>query len=359
MRRREFLRRGLAGLGAVAGAGAGALPGWRAPRALAATGAGTEGAGVVEPIVVSTWSHGIAANRVAWQILQVGGKALTAAERGVMVSEADPGVTSVGYGGWPNRDGVVQLDAAIQDGDSLEVGAVAGLEGILHPVAVARKVLEETPHTLLVGEGARSFALSQGFETQDLLTEKARAAWEKWKSGKRAPRAGSGADAPDDRPAGDGGEGLDEDNHDTLGMVVLDRGGHMAASCTTSGAAWKLPGRVGDSPIVGHGLYVDSSVGGVVATGLGEEVAKICGAFAVVERMRQGVDPEAAVREILERAIARDGKNRQNMIAMVALRRDGVIGAGSITPGFQVAITRNGVDELVDVPALVPAAKKG
>jgi len=337
MRRREFIIGGLAGLGAAAGL----------PAALRARPVqeGRSDAPATVPVIISTWSHGVVANRVAAQILQVGGDAMTAAVRGVMVVEEDPEVTSVGRGGFPNCDGVVELDAAVMDGDTLQAGAVAALRGILHPVAVARKVMDSTPHVLLVGEGARAFALASGFPEEELLTEKSKKAWEEWRAKKKGA-AGGGAPKPD-------GE-----THDTIGLVALDRGGKIVAATSTSGLAWKLPGRVGDSPVVGHGLYADSAAGGAVATGLGEEIAKICGAYAVVERMRQGMEPAAAIREVLERAIRRDPNNRGTLLAMVALRRDGTVGAGSIVPGFQAAITRGTEHELVDVPALVAPAGK-
>ena len=339
MERRTFMRSGLAGLGALAGT---PVLAFGAGGGAAAPGAKEEppmGATPTEPIIVSTWNFGMKANDVAAKILQVGGDPMTAAVRGVMTAEADPEVTSVGRGGFPNADGIVELDGAVMDGETLEVGAVAGMRGILHPVAVAEKVMTETRHTLLVGDGARAFALSQGFEETDLLTEKAKEQWEKRKAGKAHAPAGGGAD-PDD--------------HDTIGLIVLDPRAGLRVATSTSGAAWKLPGRVGDSPIAGHGFFCDSSVGAVVGTGLGEEFAKICAAHAVIEMMRAGVAPETAVRRVIERAVARDERNRGRLLALVALRKDGVIGAASSTPGFQVAVTRGTTSELVDVPPMYP-----
>ena len=318
MRRRDFLR-------------AGALV-W------AATAIGRSGRAqpstepVGGPIAISTWDFGRRANRMAHGMLAAGKSVVDAAERGVMVIEGDPKITSVGYGGLPNAEGVVQLDAAIMDGQTLEAGSVAGLQEIMHPVAVARKVMDETVHVMLVGEGARAFALQHGFRKQDLLTPEAKRAWEKRR-----------AQLSEMVPEG----------HDTCGIVTMDADGRMAAACTTSGAAWKLPGRVGDSPLIGHGLYCDTRAGGAVATGAGEEVIKVCGSYQVVEFMRQGVAPDEAVRRVLQRILRRDPVNNNRQVGLLALRADGQVGYGSLTPGFEVSVSRGGKHETHPAPSLV------
>jgi len=285
------------------------------------------------PVVVSTWDFGLAANREAYERIRAGERVLDAVQQGVMVTEADPEVTSVGLGGYPNREGVVELDAALIDGETLAAGSVAGVQKIKHPVAVARKVMEQTPHVLLVGDGARRFALENGFEEEELLTEGARQAWEEY-------RASGGQPAVAD--------------HDTIGLVGRAPDGHMAAACTTSGLAWKLAGRVGDSPLIGHGLYCDEQAGGAAATGVGEEVIRVCGSYQAVEFMRQGVDPGVAARRVLQRILRRKGAAAEpNFVGIVALRADGEIGYASTTPGFRVAVSRMGRHELVDAPSLL------
>jgi isoaspartyl peptidase/L-asparaginase-like protein (Ntn-hydrolase superfamily) len=318
MRRRDFLRAGtLAAAGlTVARPGAAAVPG---------SDPGDF------PVVISTWDFGLAPNEEAYARLGEGGAVLDAVQHGVMVAEADPEITSVGVGGYPNRDGVVELDAALMDGATLAAGGVAALRGIKHPVAVARKVMDETPHVLLVGDGARRFALAHGFEEENLLTDGARSAWEEHRAKDRPPA---------------------RDDHDTIGMVALSPDGRMAAACTTSGLAWKLPGRVGDSPLIGHGLYCDEQAGGAAATGIGEEVIRVCGSYQVVEFMRQGVDPGVAVRRVLRRILRRAGGDEARFVGFVALRADGRVGFASTTPGFQVSLSRQGRHQVLTAPNL-------
>jgi len=294
----------------------------------AATGTATGGV-----TIVSTHPSGLVANEVGAQALAGGGSVLDAVEQGVMVVEADPEDTSVGYGGYPNNEGVVELDAAIVDGVTLDAGSVAALRDIKHPVAVARKVMEETPHLLLVGEGARRFALKRGFRAENLLTPSARSAWE-------AIQVGNPAEQPP--------------NHDTIGMIARAADGSMAASCTTSGLAWKMPGRVGDSPLIGHGLYCDARAGGACATGIGEEIIKVCGSYQVVEFMRQGNSPDEAIRRVIDRILRREPKNAERFIGFVALRADGEVGYAATTAGFQAAVYRGKRHELMDAPRVGP-----
>ncbi|MEC9476274.1 MAG: N(4)-(beta-N-acetylglucosaminyl)-L-asparaginase [Planctomycetota bacterium] len=321
MHRRDFLLGGVAaGAGLLASPGLRSQDGDSSPRQT--------------PIIISTWPFGEAANEKALSVLREGGSELDAVEQGVMTAEANPGISTVGYGGFPNRDGEVQLDAAICDGTTRDAGAVCALTGYRHPVQVARKVMEQSPHLMLVGKGADLFARSQGFDSQEILSEGARKAYQRWR---------------EKHPKGDG----EAEGHDTLGQIVMGSSGTIAAACTSSGMAWKQPGRVGDSPIIGHGLYADNQVGGCVATGVGEEISKVCGSFLVVELMRQGASPDQAIEETLDRIIGRVPANKTVQAAFVALRRDGVTGAGSIGSGFQYAITRGIETKLVKVDARV------
>ena len=279
--------------------------------------------------VVSTWRFGLAANAAAWRALESGGSSMNAVVAGVAVAESDPDVKSVGYGGYPNADGVVEVDAAVMDGRTLGYGAVAGLQGIEHPTAVARRVMERTPHVMLVGAGALEFARAQTFQEKNLLTDRAREAWEAWRDGRTA------------RPT---------DAHDTIGMLALDAAGDLAAACTTSGQAFKLSGRVGDSPLIGSGLYADNEVGAAAATGQGEEIVRICGSFLVVELMRAGMPPREACDAVVQRLVHRVPTSRPFQMAFIALNRDGVCGGAASQKGFTYAVTNREENALREVP---------
>ena len=299
-----------------------------------ATVAGAARADVPTPaVVVSTWDFGAAANAEAVRARMAGGSGLDMVEAGARVPEADPTNHSVGYGGYPDRDGHVTLDSVVMD-HAGNVGAVAALEDIVHAVSVARAVLEKTPHTMLVGVGARSFAVDQGFPLTNLLTPEAEAAWKDWlKTAQYAPRINSENTDWRSQPGGPG-------NHDTIGILGIGSDGHMAGACTTSGMAFKMRGRVGDSPIVGAGLYLDDEVGAATATGVGEDVVRICGSHSVVEAMRHGMEPSEACRSVIERlARLRGTAIKDHQVALLALSKTGVAGGWALQPGFTYAVT--------------------
>lgn len=277
--------------------------------------------------MLSTWDFGLRANGEAWSTMEKGGSSLDAVEAGVRVVEADPSVNSVGYGGLPDREGKVTLDACIMDAGG-NCGGVCFLEEIMHPVSVARKVMEETPHVLLAGEGALKFAVSQGFQRTNLLTKEAENAWKEWKKESVFKTE------------------INRERHDTIGMVALDEKGKLAGACTTSGLSFKLRGRVGDSPIIGAGLYVDGDVGAATATGLGEAVIKTAGSFLVVEMMRQGMTPQQACEEAVLR-IVRKQPYRDFQVCFLALSAEGETGAYSIHPGFSYTLSRDGTHEVI------------
>lgn len=286
------------------------------------------------PLAVSTWPFGKQANEAAQKILDAGGKSIDAVEEGVRVIEADPTVQSVGLGGLPDRDGHVTLDACIMDSNG-NAGSVAFLEHILHPVSVARRVMERTPHVMLVGEGALQYALSEGFEKVDLLTPEARKRWEEWlQTAKYEPV-------------------INAELHDTIGMLAIDQAGDLAGACTTSGMAFKMRGRVGDSPIIGAGLYVDNELGGATATGLGEAVMRTCSSFLVVELMRQGLSPTDACRNALERIMSKFPGYEKIQVGLIAINKAGEVGAMSLQPDFSYALYRNGQHEVLNAPHLL------
>ena len=284
------------------------------------------------PIILSTWNHGLPANDVAWKVLENDGSAMDAAEAGARVAEADPTITSVGFGGLPDEQGNVTLDACVMDSNG-NAGSVAFLQNIKHPVSVARKVMEDTKHVMLVGEGARLFAVSQGFEEMDLLTVESRQAWEEWDKNRR--------------------EMTPHETHDTISVLVQDKNGDLAGACTTSGWAYKLHGRVGDSPIIGAGLFVDNEIGCAAATGLGEEVIKTTGSFLVVELMRQGYDPTVACEEALNRVIKAHNGKPDFQIGYIALRKDGEIGSACLKWSFDYALARGGENKLHKIKGMI------
>ena len=269
--------------------------------------------------MLSTWRHGMDANKAAWTILDRAGSALDAVESGVRVTESDPESQSVGLGGLPDREGKVTLDACIMDHES-NCGAVAFLQNIENPISVARRVMENTPHVFLAGEGAYRFAREEGFPHTELLTEKSRQAWEKWK-----------ADEQSKKPP------INQENHDTIGMLALDAKGNLSGACTTSGWAYKLHGRVGDSPIIGAGLFVDNEVGAACATGMGEAVIRIAGSATVVELMRHGYSPQQACKEAVERIKAKHKDLDGLQVGFLALNKSGEMGAHSVYAGFDYA----------------------
>ena len=313
---------------------------------------------VQKPIVISTWDAGLNANKGAWEVLSKGGSALDAVEKGVMVTE-DEISCCVGLGANPDRDGHVTLDASIMDHE-FNCGSVAFLERIKHPISVARKVMENTPHVMLVGEGAQQFALSQGFTLESgQLSESADKAYKEWlkkstyqpvinverqKQANPTSQLEDKFKAPTRLSNGDW-------NHDTIGMVALDVNGNLSGSCTTSGAGFKLRGRLGDSPIIGAGLYVDNEVGAVVATGQGEDVIRVAGASAVVEHMRQGKTPQEACRLVVEK-IRRIKKEKAAAIQVcfIALNKNGEHGSYALHTGFNYAVQSTNGSKLIESP---------
>ena len=278
--------------------------------------------------VISTWQHGLQANEAAWNTLGNGGSILDAVELGVAAVESDLTNRSVGLGGRPDRDGHVTLDACIQD-HAGRAGAVAFVEHFEHPISIARAVMERTPHVMLVGEGAERWALENGFTRKEVDLPEVRKAWQEWLK------------TSDYKPV------VNVENHDTIGMVGVDASGRLAGSCTTSGMAYKVHGRVGDSPIIGAGLFVDGEVGAACATGTGELVIRIAGSHTVVELMRQGMEPDAACREAVHRIMRQNPGLKDHQVGFLALRVDGAHGAHAIYEGFDFALTTDSGTELV------------
>ena len=277
------------------------------------------------PLIISTWNHGLDANLTAWKELKNGKSGIEAVESGVKISEADPKVRSVGYGGYPDRDGKVTLDACIMDKSS-NCGSVSFLQNIKHPISVAKLVMELTPHVMLSGKGAFDFALQKGFKSENLLTEESRKDWIKWKENSNY------------KPI------INIENHDTISMLLKDENGDLFGACTTSGAAWKMHGRVGDSPIIGSGLFLDNDVGAAAATGLGEAIIRTSGSAMVVELMRQGYSPFEACEAIVQRIsnIHKNGPDWDYLqVGFIAMNKSGDYAGYSLRKGFEYAVCNN------------------
>lgn len=341
MKRRRFVRDSLLGSGALLGAGF---------TGTACSSAAKAAQTVAQfPIVISTWDFGQAANAEAWKILSNGGRALDAIEAGAKVPEADEKNQSVGYGGLPDREGRVTLDACIMD-ENYGCGSVMCLEHIKHPISVARLVMEKTPHVVLTGDGALQFALANGFKKENLLTPSSEKAWKEWlKESKYEPKMNIENQLynkeNDPMPGG-------PDNHDTIGIVALDGKGDLSGGCTTSGMAYKMRGRVGDSPIIGAGLYVDNEIGAATSTGVGEEVIRIVGSHLVVELMRQGFTPQKACEEAVHRIIKRSPEKSKNIqVGFLALNKKGEYGAYALQKGFTYSVRTEGVDKVFQSPS--------
>ncbi|MGB1735800.1 MAG: isoaspartyl peptidase/L-asparaginase family protein [Schleiferiaceae bacterium] len=283
------------------------------------------------PLVISTWIHGMEANAGAWSVLENGGAALDAVQKGVAVTESDMNNRSVGLAGRPDRDGHVTLDACIMDHDS-RCGSVAFLEDIQHPIDVARAIMDKTPHVMLVGEGAQKWALENGFSKVDFEVPipEVQKDYENWliKSEYKT--------------------GVNVENHDTIGMLALDASGRMAGACTTSGMAYKIRGRVGDSPIIGAGLFIDGDVGGATATGVGEAMIRTAGASAVVESMRRGASPEEACYDIVQRILKKHPGVEGMQVGFLAMNVQGEYGGYSVYNGFNYALRSKDRNEMVD-----------
>ncbi len=283
-----------------------------------------------KPLILSTWNHGVPANADAWVKLKETGSILDAVEAGVKNTELDMDNLSVGLQGLPDREGITTLDASIMTGDG-SCGSVAFVRQIKHPISLARAVMEKTPHVMLAGEGARQFAIAQGFPLEEeVLSPKAQIEYDKWKVTSQY------------KPI------INIENHDTIGMIGIDAKGKLAGSCTTSGLAYKMHGRVGDSPIIGAGLYVDDEVGAATATGLGETIIRICGSFLIVELMRQGRTPQEACEEAVKRLVSKTKNVKDIQAGFLAINKYGETGAYAVHPGFNFAKATESGNILID-----------
>ncbi len=327
--RREFLKKSAAVVACGSIAGISPPNAWSSP-----TLADSPNSNAVRPVFIATWNFGKAVCDEALATIQRGDSMPDAIENGIRLCEADASNNSVGIGGTPNADGVVQLDAVFMTGPGHRAGSVGGLEGIAHPISVARAVMEKTNHVLLVGAGAQKFAVEQGHPVVNLLTENSRVAWEKWK-----------AEQVVQPPV--------KDDHDTITLLGVDEKGDIYGGCSTSGRGYKLAGRVGDSPIIGSGLYVDNHVGAAGATGIGENVMRYCGSFLIVEFMRGGATPQQACIKAINRIAEMDPLGIDKLeINFIAINKAGEFGAAGTSKGFQYALTTREASAVHDATIL-------
>ena len=330
MKRRKFIQNAsLTGIGVVAGAAAISCKDEKNSEEVASSSSNSPAMIAVTPVVIATWNVPTSTAK-AWEVLQEGKSALEAIEQGCMVEEANAEGQSVGIGGLPDRDGNVTLDACIMNKHG-NYGAVVCMQNIVHPISVARKVMEDTPHVILAGKGAEQYAVSLGFKRENLLTESSKKAWEEWRKTSLY------------KPI------INIENHDTIGMLAIDKYGDISGGCTTSGLSYKMAGRVGDSAIIGSGLFIDNEIGGATATGLGEEVLKTVGSFLIVELMRQGRSPQEACEEAIGRIIKKTPDFKDFQVGYIAVNKAGETGAYCIHQGFTMMQYQNDKNENIAV----------
>jgi isoaspartyl peptidase/L-asparaginase-like protein (Ntn-hydrolase superfamily) len=282
------------------------------------------------PLIISTWKHGMPANEEAMKTFLAGGSLTDAVEKGVMVVEADKTNTSVGLGGFPDREGIVTLDASIMD-EKGNAGSVAFVQGIEHPISLARAVMEKTPHVMIVGKGAELFAESLGMvKHPNTLNDVQKKAWEDWLKEKNY------------KPI------INIENHDTIGLLAMDANGNCAGVCTTSGLAWKMHGRVGDSPVIGAGLFVDNEIGAATCTGLGETVLRTLASHTAVEMMRNGATPQEACEEAINRIVKKHANYKDFQVGILAINKQGEHGAYGLQKGFNYCLHQHGENKLFD-----------
>ena len=297
------------------------------------------------PVIISTWPFGKPANEKALEVYKKTGSMLDGVERGIWVAESDAKNASVGLGGIPAANGIVQLDACIMKGPGHDAGAVCAIESILHPISVARMVMERTKHVMLVGEGAKQYAISQGVKPTDLLTEKQKEKFRERQQKLEKENAGSKEEKTSI-----------QDNHDTIALIGIDEKGDLYGGCSTSGWGYKIPGRVGDSPIIGSGLYVDNEVGAAGATGIGENVMRYCASLLIVEEMRHGKSPQQACENVVKRIARKDPRNAEDLaINFIAINKKGETGAAGTSKGFDYAVTTNETSEVFNAKSLTDA----